>query len=124
MGPNAVRAPIDMQRTNPECLYICAMLILSQILSHIKCLHVAHDSYAGVHIHLSLDTKCPLQRKPSERRQNVKRLFKSDKLSMKAPGMANLVSLCLSQGEGTAVGFSLVDESSNHIDVIIRNLGK
>ena len=43
---------------------------------------------------------------------------------MKAPGMANLVSLGLSQGEGTAVGFSLVDESSNHIDVIIRNLGK
>ena len=43
---------------------------------------------------------------------------------MKAPGMANLVSLCLCQGEWTAVGFSLVDQSSNHIDVIIRDLNK
>ena len=41
-----------------------------------------------------------------------------------APGMANLVSLCLCQGERTAVGFCLVDQSSNHIDVIIRDLGK
>ena len=41
-----------------------------------------------------------------------------------APGMANLVPLCLSQSQWTAVGLSLVDKSSNHIDVIIRNLVK
>ena len=41
---------------------------------------------------------------------------------MEAPGMANLVSLGLSQGQGTPVGLSLVYESSNHIDIIIRNL--
>ena len=62
-----------------------------------------------------------------QRRQNVKKLFRSDKIGSdvkKAPGMANLVSLCLCQGEWTAVGFSLVDQSSNHIDVIIRDLNK
>ena len=41
---------------------------------------------------------------------------------MEAPGMTNLVPLCLSQSQGTAVSLSLVDKRSNHIDVIIRNL--
>ena len=41
---------------------------------------------------------------------------------MMKPGMADFVSLGLSQGQRTPVSLSLVDERPNHIDVIIRNL--
>ena len=34
--------------------------------SYIMGFHVAHDSDTGVYIHLSLNTNCPLQRKPEE----------------------------------------------------------
>ena len=89
-------------------------------MTHIKSLHVTHETDTGIHIHLSLNTKCPLQRKPSQRKDFTK--VKNKQKWTEAPGMANLESLCLSQGQGTPVGLSLVDKSSNHIDVIIRNL--
>ena len=37
----------------------------SHVWTHIISFHVTHDTDTGVHIHLSLNTDCLLQRKPS-----------------------------------------------------------